>query len=301
MTKKIYVTGSNGMVGSRFLELIPNSFEVVSPEVDKLDITDKTALNSFFDKEKPDVVVHFAAYTNVSEGEKERDNKNGACYQINVEGSKNLAEASKKIGSHLIHISTDYVFSGSSNDPGPYEESHAPETDSKKLTWYGFTKAEAEREVAKILDDSFTIVRLIYPVRAKFEGKLDYIRKPLSLFDEGKLYPMFTDQQVSITYIDEACRAINKIVEGKIYGIFHASTSDTTTPYELISYVIEKARGVKDVVKPSSLDEFLKTVDNPVRYPKFGGLKVAETEKRLGIKFSTWREMVDRLIGQGLS
>lgn len=299
MTKKIYITGSKGMVGSRFLELISSSFEAVTPEVDKLDITDKAALNSFFEKEKPDAVVHFAAYTNVGEGEKERDNRNGACYQINVEGSKNLAEVSKEFGSHLIHISTDYVFSGSLDDPGPYDENHLPEKDDKKLTWYGFTKAEAEREVSKILGKDFTIVRLIYPVRAKFEGKQDYIRKPLSLFDEGKLYPMFTDQQVSITYIDEACEAINKIIEGRVYGTFHASTPDTTTPHELISYVIEKARGVKNAVKPSLLDEFLKTVDNPVRYPKFGGLKVIETEKKLGIKFSPWREMVDKLIAQG--
>jgi len=300
MTKRVYVTGSKGMVGSRFLELKSKLFDALSPEVEKLDITDKEALNSFFDTEKPDAVVHFAAYTNVGEAENQRKDRSGPCWKINVEGSKNLAEVCKKFNSHLIHISTDYVFSGMPDDPGPYEENHLPEKDEEKLTWYGFTKAQAESEVSNILGKDFTIVRLIYPVRAKFEGKLDYIRKPLSLFDEGKLYPMFTDQQVSITYIDEACSAINKIIEGKTYGIFHASTSNTTTPHELISYVIEKTRGAKDAVKPSSLDEFLKTAASPVRYPKYGGLKVQETEKRLGIKFSTWREMVDKLVLQGL-
>ena len=299
--KKVYVTGSSGMVGSRFLELIPESFEVVSPEIDKLSITDKKALDAFFEKEKPDIIVHFAAYTNVSEAENQKGDKNGSCWKINVGGSKNLAELCKRYNSHLVHISTDYVFSGTAEDPGPYEENHLPQKDPNKLTWYGFTKAEAEREVSKISGNDFTIVRLIYPVRAKFEGKLDYIRKPLSLFDEGKLYPMFTDQQVSITYIDEACQVISKIIEGSVYGVFHASTPDTTTPYELISYVIEKARGVRDAVKKSSIDEFLKTVASPVRYPKYGGLEVGETEKRLEIKFSTWRQMVDKLIDEGLS
>lgn len=297
---KIYVTGSHGMVGSRFLELLPKEYTVIAPEVDRLDITDKVAVNIFFDNEKPDVVVHFAAYTNVGEGETQRDGKNGDAWKINVDGSKNLAEASKKTGAHFIHISTDYVFSGMADDPGPYSEDHMPEVDSKRLTWYGFTKAEAEREITNILGEDFTIVRLIYPVRAKFDAKPDYLRKPLSLFDQGKLYPMFKDQQVSITFIDEACEAIIKIIGGKNYGIFHASTSDTTTPFDLISYLIEKARGVKDAVKPSSIDEFLKTVDSPVRYPKFGGLKVAETEKALGMKFSTWKEVVDKLISQGL-
>lgn len=297
---KIYVTGSRGMVGSRFLELLPKDYEVVSPEVERLDITDKAAVDVFFEKEKPEVVVHFAAYTDVGEAENQRDNRDGDSWKINVGGSKNLAEAAKKAGSHFIHISTDYVFSGMADDPGPYAEDHAPEANSKRLTWYGFTKAEAEREVTKILGKDFTIIRLIYPVRAKFDAKPDYLRKPLSLYDAGKLYPMFTDQQVSITFIDEACTAINKIIEGKIYGIFHACTSDTGSPHVLVSYLIEKARGVKDAVKPSSLDEFLKTVDNPVRYPKFGGLKVEKTEQVLGIKFSSWKEVIDTLVEQGL-
>lgn len=298
--RKIYVTGSKGMAGSRFLELLPKGYTAVSPEIDRLDITDKVSVDAFFEKERPDAVVHFAAYTNVGEGENQRDDKNGEAWKINVEGSKNLAEAAKKSGAHFIHISTDYVFSGMADDPGPYEEDHAPEADSKRLTWYGFTKAEAEREVSKILGHDFTLVRLIYPVRAKFEAKLDYLRKPLFLFDQGKLYPMFTDQQVSITFIDEACSAINKIIEGKHYGIFHACTADTASPFDLVSYTIEKARGVKDPVKPSSLDEFLKTVDSPVRYPKFGGLKVEKTEEVLGVKFSPWRKVVEILVSQGL-
>ena len=90
--KKVYVTGSSGMVGSRFLELIPESFEVVSPEIDKLSITDKKALDAFFEKEKPDIIVNFAAYTNVGEAEKERNDKqslasgagrNRPCLKIN--------------------------------------------------------------------------------------------------------------------------------------------------------------------------------------------------------------------------
>jgi len=293
--KKIYITGSRGMVGSRFLELLPKDLIPLTPEIDKLDITDKSSIGSFFESEKPDITLHFAAFTDVGEAEKERGDKEGPCWRINVGGSINLAEACRKYNSHLIHISTDYCFSGSSQDPGPYDEKHQIEKDETKLTWYGFTKAEAERNLNRILGQNFTIVRLIYPVRAKFEAKLDYIRKPLSLFDQGKLYPLFTDQQVSVTYIDEACQAINRVVEGNKDGIFHASTTDTTTPYELVNYVIEKTRGVKNAVKKSSLDDFLKTVDNPTRYPKYGGLKVEETQKALGMKFSSWKEMVDAL------
>src|SRR3989338_11315263 len=174
---KILVTGASGLVGSRFVELYPNPSDLLTPELNEFDLMHP---DEYLAKNNPDVVLNFAAYTNVSEAEKQRDDKNGSCWQINVEGTKNLISA-LPAGTCLIHISTDMVFSGSS---GPYSESDSPETDSSKVTWYGFSKAEAER----IVGDRGTIVRLIYPVRAKYAEKLDYLRKPLDLFNQGKLY-----------------------------------------------------------------------------------------------------------------
>ena len=299
--KRIYVTGSGGLVGSRFVELLPKKYQVLTPEIDQLDITKKDAVKKFVEEEKPEIVVHFAAYTNVGEAQNQKDDKKGRCWKINVDGTRNLVNSLNLKKTHFIHISTDYVFPGSKEDPGPYKEDHQPEKDSSKLTWYGYTKAEAERVVLNKLGEAATILRLIYPVRAKYDKKLDYLRKPLALFDEGKLYPMFTDQQVSITFIDEACTALAKIIDGKHRGIFHASSRNTTSPYELISYLVKKARGKKGAVKKASLDEFLKTVDNPARYPKFGGLKVENTEKILGVKFSTWKQVVDEFVRQSRS
>jgi dTDP-4-dehydrorhamnose reductase len=295
--KKIFVTGGSGLVGSFFVENYSNKYTIVAPDYPKIDLTKKETFKNLIKREKPDVILHFAAYTDVSQAENQWGDKNGSCWQINVEGTKNLASLAKEINAHFIHISTDYVFPGSKEDPGPHKESDIPETDSSKLTWYGFSKAEAEREVNKVFGEKRTILRLVYPVRAKYPGKLDYLRKPLSLFDQGKLYSLFNDQQVTITFIDEACLVLEKIIDGKVYGNFHASTPDLSTPYELVNYLIEKARGIKDAVKHSSLDEFLKSSGNsPVRYQKFGGLKVEETQKVLGIKFSPWRKVIDQLV-----
>jgi dTDP-4-dehydrorhamnose reductase len=295
MSKTIYVTGSKGMVGSRFLELTSKKYKILSPEIDELDITNKDAVDSYFDKERPDYLIHLAAFTDVGAAEKERGDKNGMCWKINVEGTKNLAYASEKFGTFMVYISTDMVFPGSKEKPGPYKEDDKPEKNPDKVTWYGYTKGQGEKAVIETLQDRCAILRIIYPVRAKFDQKLDYIRKPLSLFDDGKLYPMFTDQQVSITFIDEIVQALEKIVSTRKSGIFHASSSDTTTPYELISYVIKKARGVDNAVQKSSLKEFLKKADSPVRYPMYGGLKTERTEKEMGIRFSTWRGIVDRV------
>ena len=287
--KKIFVTGGSGLVGSFFVENYSNKYQIIAPEYPQMDLTKKETFENIIKEEKPDIILHFAAYTDVSQAENQRGDKSGACWQINVEGTKNLVFLAKELGCHFIHISTDYVFSGSEKNQEPHKESDVPETDSSKLTWYGFTKAEAERVVNSVLGKERTILRLVYPVRAKYSPKLDYLRKPLSLFDQGKLYPLFSDQQVTITFIDEACLALGKIIDGKLFGIFHASTPDLSTPFKLVSYLIEKARGVKDVVKKSSLS-------SSVRYPKFGGLKVEYTEKILGIKFSPWRKVINQLV-----
>jgi len=298
---KIFVTGSTGLVGSRFIELVGNH-EFITPSYPEFDLTDMKSVEKIFKTYTPDVVIHFAAYTNVSEAENQRDNKSGDCWRINVEGTNNLISFIDPIKTHFIHISTDYVFPGSEENKGPYPEETIPENDSSKVTWYGFSKAEAEREVKKVLGDARTILRIIYPVRAKFDLKPDYLRKPLSLFDEGKLYPMFTDQQVNISFIDEVSMVLEEIIASKLYGTYHCCSTDTSTPFDLITYLIKKARGVNDAVKPTTLDEFIKnTNSSKVRYPKFGGLKTEKTQETLGIKFSSSTEIIDKLVEQGIS
>ncbi len=295
---KILVTGASGLVGSRFVELSKYRDQLVLPDEKQFDITNAGLVREYLAKVSPEVVINLAAYTNVTEAENQRDDKSGLCYRLNVEGVANLLSAIGK-DTYFIQVSTDMVFPGSAEKPGPYTEDDQPETDSNKLTWYGFTKQEGER-LALGGRGGVAILRLIYPVRAKFSGKPDYLRKPLKLFNEGKLYPLFTDQQMSISFVDEICPVLDRMIEKKAQGIFHASSSDLGTPFEIVSYLLEKTAGVKDAVKPALLSEFLKTVDSPVRYPMFGGLKVGETEKGLGVKFSTWREIVEQLVAQGI-
>jgi dTDP-4-dehydrorhamnose reductase len=298
MKEKILITGPLGLVGSRFIELFPRNESLIPADLPEFDLTSSENVSSFIAAVCPQVIIHFAAYTDVGAAERQRNNKSETCWQINVEGTGRLLSAAEITKSRLIHISTDMVFSGRDDDPGPYTEKHPPETDSAKLTWYGYSKAVGEQMVA---DAGGTIARIIYPVRASFSGKSDYLRKPLKLFDQGQLYPLFTDQQVSVSYIDEVCLALQKIINQDLSGVFHFSTPDTASPYELVSYLITKARDKTDVVKPASLVEFLKQADNPVRYPRFGGLQVRDTEKRLKMKFSTWKEVIDKLVGQGIT
>ena len=293
-TQKILVTGSNGLVGSRFVEL-NKRYQLFTPELPDFDITDVDSVYKTVKEINPDWIINFAAFTDVNAAESQPHDETSLAWKVNVDGVKNLTDAF--LSDKFIQISTDMVFPGDISYPGPYSEDSLTAKTPEKQTWYGWTKNQGEQVVLK---HGGSILRIIYPVRAKFPGKLDYIRSVLKKYADEKMYPLFDDQQISIAFIDEIVDTINAIIDQDARGIFHAS-SDTTTPYELIKFVLEQLNADTTPLKSASLVDFLKTQPNPYRYPLWGGLKTVNTEKELGLKFSTWQTIVEILIAQGLS
>lgn len=291
---KILVTGANGMVGSRFVELSQGKYQLFTPDQNEMNLTDQDSVFKYVNKVNPDWIINFAAFTDVNQAETQTGDENGSAWKINVEGVKNLTNAF--LSDNFIQISTDMVFPGSISNPGPYDEYAKTASSSSELTWYGWTKNQAEKV---ILNHGGSILRIVYPVRTAFPAKLDYIRSVLQRYSNDNLYPLFADQQIANTFIDEAVDALQAIVDHDARGIFHAS-SDTTTPFELLQYVIDQLDLDITKLKPGSLVEFLKTQTNPNRYPLYGGLKTSNTESELGVHFSTWQTMVEKLVAQGL-
>lgn len=294
---KLLVTGTNGLVGSHFIENFngpSKDIHILSPSQDELDITDQESVENFFKLYKPDVIIHFAAFTDVSKAEAQRNNKKAPCWIINVEGTTNLIRAAS-YQPYFVHISTDVVFSGRKENPGPYKEDCSTEENPNLLSWYGWTKKEAEKLVVNNLKNA-AILRIANPVRAKYEGKLDYVRKILNLYDTGKLYPMFNNQYLTLTYINEVTESLKVLLARKVSGIYHVSSTNIFTPYKLASFLIEKARGKKGFIKPISIKDLLK--DNQSRYPQYGGLKVEKTQSQLNLKFMKWEETIRSLAKQ---
>ena len=303
---KYLVIGGSGLIGSRFVELTKKNNIILSPGEKELDITSGPSVDNFFKNSKFDIVVNFAAYTNVDGAEKERPpahrasgpegDKKGIVWGLNVGAAENLAKACKKYDKFLIHISTDFIFPGTKENPGPYAEDVELPGEMEKIGWYGWTKLEGEKQVRKI-NKNAAIVRTAYPFRTAYEQKLDFARNILALFDEGKLYPLFSDQKLTPVLIDDLVGVLEKIANLKRPGIYHTVTSDVTTPYDFANYLLEKARGVKNAVIKGSMEEYLKTPDRTPR-PRLGGLKSEKTQKILGMKFKTWRESVDEFVRQ---
>jgi dTDP-4-dehydrorhamnose reductase len=295
--KTIAVIGGSGMVASRFIDLASKSFDITSLDEKTLNITDNTAVEKYFSENKYDAVINFAAYTNVDGAEAQKDDENGLAYKLNVIGPKNLAESCNEHNIFLVHISTDFVFPGTPEIPGPYSEDVVlPETQNG-MGWYGWTKNRAEY-MTTTTSNSCAIVRYGYPFRAaKYDLKLDWARNLIKLHTEHKLYPLFTDQLQSLIFIDDLVEPLSKIVDKKINGIFHIASTNTTTPYEAGSYLLSKYVGKPVEIQKGSMAEFLNAPGRTPR-PMIGGLKTEITQEKLGMKFKTWQEMVDEFISQ---
>ncbi|MEZ0348756.1 MAG: NAD(P)-dependent oxidoreductase [Thermus sp.] len=128
---RLLLTGGTGRLGQELVKLLPG---VVAPPRAELDITRPETVEAVFARYCPEVVVHAAAYTDVASAERER----ALCWQINVEGTKNLVEAAWRRKVFFIHISTDYVFEGTR---GMYREDDTP---GPVRNYYALTKLVAE-------------------------------------------------------------------------------------------------------------------------------------------------------------
>lgn len=286
------------MVASRLISLIGDSFVTTVLDEKTLDITDKSKVTDFFSKNNFDIIANFAAFTNVDAAEKESGDTSGLAYKLNVEGAKNLAEVCLDKDKFLVHISTDFVFRGSQDDPGPYAEDALIPQNSDGIGWYGWTKNLAEKEISKMSGLRSAVIRYGYPFRAdNFEQKKDWARNLLMLYNDQKLYPLFNDQVQSILLIDDLAKPFLLICEKETNGVFHIASSDTVTPYEAGKYLLENYAKKDIPLAQGSMEDFLKVPGRTPR-PRLGGLDVSLTEERLGLEFRTWREMIDEFLLQ---
>jgi dTDP-4-dehydrorhamnose reductase len=130
----ILLTGGNGRLGKELKTLLT---DVVAPPSQDLDITNPPSIESILEQHQPKLIVHAAAYTNVSGAESEK----AKCWQVNVTGTRNLVKAALAHNLPLVHISTDYVFYG---DKGMYREDDPL---GPVRNYYALTKLVAEESV----------------------------------------------------------------------------------------------------------------------------------------------------------
>ena len=288
---QIAIIGSSSMVGSRFAQLWQNKTQLISAELSStpsIDLTKKGSVQEFFNTYEFETAILFSAFTDVDQAELQRNDKNGSCWKINVDGVRNVAKSCKEKKVKLIFISTDFVFDGQN---GPYKEDDSAGPNMDQVSWYGISKLEGEKIVEELED--FIILRISYPYRAYFQGKEDFFKKSLSLYSENKLYPMFDDQTMTPTFIDDVAPALQLLLESDRKGVFHLASPTPGTPYEIIKNLIKTFGGDPKVVEKGSIIEFLKNGDKTPR-PVKGGLIVDKIEK-LGFVPTSWKKGIEQI------
>ena len=231
---RFFVTGVNGQLGHDVMnELNKRGYEGVGSDLSEayagvadgsavttmpyvgLDITDQAAVQKAIEEAKPDVVIHCAAWTAVDAAEDE--DKQATVRRVNVDGTRNIAEACKVLDCKMLYLSTDYVFDGQGTKPWQPDCK-----DYKPLNVYGQTKLDGELAVASTLDKYF-IVRIAWVFG--LNGK-NFIKTMVNVGKTHDEVRVVCDQIGTPTYTYDLARLLVDMCETEKYGYYHATNAE---------------------------------------------------------------------------
>lgn len=246
---KLLITGASGLVGSNFVHTVKDKFKISTigrDNVDiKIDLTSKNEVLKTVTSSDADLVINFAAYTNVDGAENEKNDKNGEVYKINSMMPLWLAEACKNSEKTLYHISTDYVFDGKQHNRAYNEDDKTSPVDS----WYGLTKYYGEENILNTFHKSgdFVILRISYPYSGIYQRKLDIARVVLDKLKNGEQYFGISDQKIKPTSVDDITKALIFLVEKQAKGIYHVAGNFSPQAYIAPIEFAQKIAGVMNL------------------------------------------------------
>lgn len=289
--KKIIGTGLSGLVGSRIKELLVDRFEFVDFSLDTgVNILDLVSLTAAFEANKDAIaILHLAAFTDTNAAWEQRGDKTGLCYQLNVEGTRNILNLAQQYNQQFIYISTDFVFDGTKTTP--YLETDIP----TPIEWYGETKYLGEKVILDSGYSNFNISRITYPYRAKFEPKVDLIRKVLTKLKNNEEVKMFSDQICTYTFIDDIAKSLGYFLDNKTSGIYHLVGSSSHSPYEMCLEIANTFNLDKNLISASSLEEYLKSQPEGSRPWQKTLITSNKKITEIGVHMSTLKEGLEEI------
>lgn len=244
---KILITGANGMLA----KAVRNEFkdeELILTDVAELDITNIDAVREFVELNKPEYIINCAAYTAVDKAEEQQE----LARRVNALGPKNLAIVANEEDVTLIHISTDYVFSGDKDTSETYTE----EEEKDPVTAYGITKLEGEEAIK-----SSCFKYYIFRTAWLYGDGNNFVRTMLKLGKEKNELNVVSDQNGSPTYAVDLASIIHQAIEKQIpYGIYHATNQGYTTWYEFTKQIFENV-GINCKVNAVTTEEYIKMLN----------------------------------------
>lgn len=273
----VLITGANGQLGSE-LKKIAGLFKNVIPDftdIDVVDISDKPSLSDFCASKNYKYIINCAAYTAVDKAENEPE----LARKINVDAVRNLVEIAAASKAFLIHVSTDYVFSGKNYLPYVETDPISPQS------VYGKTKADGETEALKYAKSIIIRTSWLY---SSFGN--NFVKTILRLSKEREQLTVIFDQIGTPTYAGDLAKAIVSIVnyqqenESKP-GVYHFSNEGVCSWYDFATEIAQLS-GSKCRILPIETKDY----PSPTQRPFYSVLNKSKIKSSFGIAIPHWKE-----------
>lgn len=279
---KILVTGSNGLLGQKLTDLCRNrgDLELIASargddryphqsgyRYESLDISKANEVEEVMARHKPDVLINTAAMTNVDACEMERE----ACDQLNIEAVKYLIKTCNQHGTHLVHVSTDFIFDGTH---GPLTEEEKP----KPLSYYGLSKLKAEEALMQH-SNSWVILRtvLVYGV-VNDMSRSNIVLWAKGSLEAGKSINVVSDQFRTPTLAEDLAMGCLLAAQKRATGIYNISGKDFMSVFDLVYRVADFWKLDKSLLNIATSEG----IRQPAKRPPITGFIVDKAQNELG-------------------
>jgi dTDP-4-dehydrorhamnose reductase len=279
------ITGASGQLGRELQAAAPGSWRLRACDSAALDVTRPEVVEEVVLRVRPEIIVNAGAYTAVDAAEREAERAEA----VNSDGAAHVAEAAKRVGARLIHISTDYVFDGAQGRP------YTPADRPRPLGVYGRTKLAGEREVARIAGGDALVLRTswLYSVHGR-----NFVLTMLRLMRERESVGVVADQVGSPTWARGLAAAIWAAAGApSLRGVHHWSDAGVASWYDLAVAVQEEALALGLLPRAVPVRP-LRTADYPTdaRRPGYSVLERSAELAELGIPVRHWREQLRAML-----
>lgn len=279
---RILVTGAAGRLGGRLVDMLSTNHTVINVDVDTLDVTHWNAVHERLHDERPELVIHAAAWTDVD----------GCALNpqravlVNGLGPQNVAAAAHEIGAMIVYISSNEVFDGQTRRP--YMEYDTPQPANP----YGYSKLVGERAVAAV-NPRHMIIRTSWLFA---HGGKNFIHAIINAAREGKSLRVVTDEVANPTYNDDLARAIGQLIETQRPGTYHLVNEGACSRYDFARYVLDATNMAHLPITRITRHQY-KRPSTPPLYSVLDNVAAAA----LGVRLRPWQAAVDAfLLREGL-
>lgn len=282
---KVVITGKGGQLAWELEQLAPKGYEVISVGINELDITNELLVSEFIINTKPDLVINAAAYTAVDKAEEDID----TAYAVNELGTKYLANACKQINARILHVSTDFVFDGTSTTP------YQTDSEPNPINVYGASKLAGDIALQEVLPDASVIVRTawVYSVNGN-----NFVKSMLRLMQEKPQLGIIYDQVGTPTWAKGLAQWLWAVAaKSEVTGIYHWTDAGIASWYDFAIAIQELG------IEKGLLKEFIPVLPiltsdypTPAKRPEFSVIDKNSAEEVSGIKMTHWRTQLSKMM-----